>query len=101
MNFFEDNNNILIGVAIGAIVPVLGYIAVEIIFDVLTNAGMMDEVTSGSSTRRQRTLSLIAICSNIIAVQFFKKRKFEKILNGIVTATMIYAVFWILAFKII
>jgi len=101
MRFFEENNNMLIGFVIGAIVPVLGYIIVDGMFELLTQSGIMDEVSASTSGKRQRTLALIALCFNIISVQLFKKRKFNKIINGIVTATMIYAVFWVLVFKIL
>ena len=101
MKFFEENNNILIGLAIGAIVPVLGYVIVESVFDFMTSAGIMDEVNAHTMAKRKRTLALIALCFNIISVQFFKKRKYSRIINGIVTATMIYAIFWILLFKVL
>ena len=101
MKFFEENNNILIGLVIGAIVPVIGYALVEFIFQLLTDSGIMDEVNSYTENKRKRTLALIALCFNIISVQFFKSRRFNKIINGIVTATMIYAIFWVLVFKIL
>jgi hypothetical protein len=101
MIFFDRNNNLLIGLALGACMPVLGYLMVEFIFETLTNAGIMDEVSISTSARRQRTMALIALCFNIITVQFFKKRKYTPILNGIVTATIVYAILWVLLFKVL
>ena len=100
MNIFRNNNTLLFGLMIGLTIPVLGYVAVEGLFEILTNAGYMDEVTEASSLKRKRTLSLIAMCFNILSVQFFKKRYFNKILNGIVTATLIYALIWLVVFKL-
>lgn len=101
MKFFENNNTLMIGLLIGATIPVLSYVLVETVFQALTQAGIMDEVTQATDLKRKRTLALIALCFNILSVQFFKKRKYENILNGIVTATLIYAVAWVLIFKVI
>jgi len=101
MNIFRNNNTLIFGILIGFTVPVLAYAAIESVFDLLTQSGFMDEVTAATEIKRKRTLSLVSLCSNILAVQFFKKRAFEKILNGIVTATIIYASIWIVVFKVI
>lgn len=100
MRILDQNNNILTGILIGATVPVIGYIIVEAIFELMTQQGLMDEVSASTAAKRKQTLSLIALCFNIISVQFFKKRKYTSIINGIVTATMIYAIFWVLLFKV-
>lgn len=100
MRFFEQNNTLIMGILLGATMPVLAYMGIEFIFNGLTEAGIMDEVTSTTVVKRQRTMALIALCFNILTVQFFKKRKYTRILNGIVTATLIYAVGWIFIFQI-
>jgi len=101
MNFFRQNNNLLMGILLGATIPVIGYMGIEILFESLTDIGFMDELTESTVTKRKRTMALIALCFNILTVQFFKGRQFSRILNGIVSATLLYAVGWILIFKIL
>jgi hypothetical protein len=99
MKFFEQNNNIMIGILLGATIPIIGYLCIESVFELMTSQGLMDEVSSASELKRTRTMALIAICTNIIGVQIFKGRRYGQLLNGIIIATFIYAGFWILLFK--
>lgn len=89
------------GILLGATIPVIGYIVIELLFESLTNMGFMDELTESTVTKRKRTMALIALCFNILTVQIFKGRQYTRILNGIVSATLIYAVAWLLIFKIL
>ena len=100
MNVFRNNNTLVFGLLIGITVPVLAYMAVEAVFALMTDAGWMDEVTEATSLKRKRTLALIALCFNLITVQFFKKKYLEKILNGVVYATLLYALIWLVVFKL-
>ena len=43
----NDKNSIVIGLAAGAIIPVLGYFAIEFIFDSLSSYGLMDSGGTG------------------------------------------------------
>jgi len=99
MRLLKENNNILMGLLIGVIVPIFGYFAIETIFDLLTEQGLMDEVSNSTGSKRQRTMALIAICFNIIPLQIIKSRAFGSIIKGIALATMIYAGFWIYYFQ--
>lgn len=99
MRLLQENNNILMGLMIGAIVPALGYFAIETIFEVLTDQGLMDEVSSSSGSKRQRTTALMAICCNILPLQIIKSRAFGSIIKGIALATMIYAGLWVYYFQ--
>lgn len=98
MRLLKENNNILMGILIGVTVPLLGYIVIEMLFDILTDQGIMDEVTQGSSAKRQRTMALIALCFNIIPLQIIKSRIFGSIIKGIVIITMVYAALWFIYF---
>jgi len=90
----KHNDSSLIGFMIGATVPVLGYWGIEIIFETLTSAGIMDEVTSSTFTKRIKTLSLLAICCNLIPAQLANNKRYTNILKGVVFATLIYTAFW-------
>lgn len=93
-----ERNSIITGLAIGCIVPVLGYIVVEFIFNSLTQFGLMEQVSASSMGRRFRTLVLIAICFNLIPFNMSKNRRFDETMRGIVFPTLIYVAAWIYKF---
>ncbi len=91
----KRNDNFMIGFMIGATVPVIAYWAIGVIFQGLTDAGIMDEVTSSTFDKRMKTLSLLAICSNIIPSQLSNNWRYTNILRGVIFSTFIYAAIWI------
>jgi len=86
------------GFVLGAIVPVLGYLAIAFIFETLTSFGLMEAVSTSSSSRRFRTLLLLAICANLIPFNFAKNRKWDQMMRGIIFPTIIYTGAWIYKF---
>ncbi len=98
MRVLKENDNILMGLMIGATFPVLGYFLIEMIFDFLTNKGLMDAVSAGTSAKRLRTLALMALCCNIIPIQFLNNRYNKATLKGVLIATFIYAGMWLINF---
>jgi hypothetical protein len=93
-----EKNSLFTGLVVGAIVPVLGYIVVEFIFGLLTQAGMMEYVTGGGTSRRMRTLALLGICSNLIPLTICKRYKWDDTMRGIVFPTLLYVAFWLYQF---
>lgn len=94
----KENDNILIGLMIGATVPVFGHWCIENLFAILTESGIMDEVSSSTIGKRSKTLTLLAICTNIIPAQFSSNKRYIKILQGVIFATLAYAAFWAMHF---
>lgn len=94
----KANDSFMIGFMIGVTIPVIGYWCIENLFAILTDNGIMDEVTSSVAGKRLQTLSLLAICTNIIPSQLASNKRYGQILKGVITATLIYAAFWILYF---
>lgn len=95
----KQNDSFWIGLMVGATIPVIGYWAIETIFNLLTSQGIMDEVTSSTSGRRLRTLALLAIFCNMIAVQIFRKKRYHEIVRGILIVSFIYCGLWIYYFR--
>jgi hypothetical protein len=93
-----DRNSIVTGLVVGCIVPVLGFLAVEFIFDTLTHFGLMEEVSASSSGRRFRTMALIGICFNLIPFNYCKNQKWDQTMRGIIFPTLIYVAAWIYRF---
>ncbi len=93
-----DKNSLVFGLVLGCIVPVLGFVLVEFIFNQMTQFGLMAEVSESSSGRRFRTLTLIALCSNLVPFNIAKNRKWDDTMRGIIFPTLIYVGAWILKF---
>ncbi len=93
-----NKDSVLAGFVLGAIVPVLGYIVIEFIFNSLTQMGVMAEVTASTAERRMRTLSLLAICCNLIPFQIAKSKRWDDQMRGIVFPTLVYVGFWVYTF---
>lgn len=90
-----EKNSLLTGIVIGAIVPVLGYIVVETIFDLLGHLGLMELSIGGPNSRRIRTLALLGICSNLIPFNIGRKYRLDDTMRGIVFPTLIYVAAWV------
>lgn len=93
-----DKNSIVTGLVLGCIVPVLGFIVVQFIFDTLTQFGLMAEVTAFSEGRRLRTLALIGICFNLIPFNISKNNRWDQTMRGIVFPTLVYVGAWLFRF---
>lgn len=93
-----EKNSLLFGLVLGCIVPVLGFIVFEFIFNTLTAWGLMEEVSSSTSGRRFRTLNLLAICTILIPFNIAISKKWDQTMRGMVFPTLIYAGAWVLKF---
>jgi hypothetical protein len=81
---FYEKNNIWIGLAIGIIVPFVSFA----IFIGITE----------SLYFRRSTCAILALCINTLIVRFFRGRKHDESLRGIVIATAVYAIAWFFVF---
>jgi len=93
----QENDNFWVGFMIGAIVPVVGYLVINFVFEFLSARGIMDEVTSSTGGQRERTVLLLSIACNILSVNILAKvnRRGSMALRGVVLATFIYAGYWL------
>ncbi len=92
-----NKNNIYIGLGIGVLIPLTTFILLYFLFGQLESAGM----ASGqgfSSSFRQRTLAIVAICLNIIPFNIYQKRRFTQSMRGLSIATVLYAIIWLAYF---
>ncbi len=95
----NQNNTVVMGLLIGAVVPIIGFIIVDGVFSLLEMSGLMAEATSSGLDRRERTTTLLAICCNLIPFQHAKKRRWDKIMKGIMFPTFIYVGGWLFKYK--
>ena len=91
-----DNKDIIVvGLALGAIFPIAGFVIVETIFGLLTDMGLMEEAGTGIYSQRSRTMGLLAICFNLLPFNWAKNRKYDNIMRGIVFPTLLYVGYWL------
>lgn len=93
-----EKNSLLMGLVLGCITPVVGFVVIEFLFDQMTSFGIMDEVTSSTASKRFRTMALIAICTVLIPFNIAISKKWDQTVRGIVFPTLIYAGAWIYKF---
>ncbi len=84
--------NIFKGIIISLMVPFVGFAVVLMITDWFLADRTARDIFN------ERTLYLIAICFNIITINFFKRRNENKTLRGALLTTMALAVGWIIYF---
>jgi len=90
--------NAFIGLGIGIFLPCLAYYILVFLFTLAANNGIIDEAPMDMASSRFRTITLIAICANILPLQLFSRRKENKSIKGLVTATLILAGVWMYFF---
>jgi amino acid permease len=94
-----NRNTILIGLLVGLVLPFVGYAILLMIYDGLEAAGLLSGV-GFSSNFRQRTLGIVAVCLNLIPLNYFQKRRMTQAMRGLVGATIVYAVGWFVYFGV-
>jgi hypothetical protein len=90
-----EKNSILMGIVLGAIVPVIGFFCLEQLFDFLSLKGVIAEAVGEGLMKRLKTVGLIAICFNLIPFEICRSKRYDETLRGIVFPTLIYVGFWV------
>lgn len=94
-----NRNALWFGLIIGLVLPFVGYALLLSLYDWLESAGALSG-RGFSPNFRQRTLGIVAICLNLIPLNFFQKRRLTQSMRGLVLATLIYAVVWFINFGV-
>lgn len=90
-----EKDSIITGLVVGALTPVLGFMALEQILQTLMSLGWLDIASGESVNSRQRTVALMALCCNLIPFHYFYKNYCDYSMRGIVFPTMIYVGAWL------
>ena len=93
-----DKDSKLFGFVLGAILPVLGYVVFDGLFEFLSEQGLMATTSGAGVSRRMRTVGLLAVCSNLLPFQWAKRNHYDDTMRGIVFPTLIYVGYWIYFF---
>ena len=93
----DRRNKILTGLIPGILLPITLFALLWSIFSLLEKQG----AASGdglSHNFRERTLAIVAIAINALLIQIFRKRRWENAMRGIVIATGLLAIAWLIRF---
>ena len=96
MNLREDTFKS--GFIVGILVPIVAYGMWTLLFSTLTSLNIMDPV-GFSATWRARTLALLAICSNLIPFNLYKKAHQDNSMRGMVLPTVVLVGIWVYLFQ--
>lgn len=91
---FLNQNNLILGLAIGLLFPLFGFSVVYGVFDIMMSSGFMDDAPMHMASKRMRTITLMGICSNIYWIRRYNKRLTNQTLRGVIIATMILCITW-------
>jgi len=86
-------DNIMVGIALGVTIPVLGYLLLDGIFGMLDAVGIRGP-GQVVITFKERTTLLIALCANLIPFWIMSKMRNDNTMRGILISTAIYAIAW-------
>lgn len=92
-----SRNNLMIGLAIGILLPAVGFFLISTLYNQLGNSGLLSS-EGFSSNFRERTSAVIAISLNLIPLNVFQKRRFTQSMRGIVIATVSLVALWLIYF---
>jgi hypothetical protein len=94
---FFSKNSLATGLVIGILVPLATYAVLLLIYELLDTMEVMSDIGFAEDFRI-RTLMLIAICSNLIAVQRVRRTYHHDTIRGILFATMVLVMVWFFVF---
>lgn len=95
----QDRDSIFTGILLGSMVPVIGYIVIDQLFNVLVKFELMSYVSPDMLSERSRTILLLALCCNLIPFNFARKKRWDDTMRGIIFPTILYVGFWVYTFK--
>jgi hypothetical protein len=93
----DKRNNIIIGLLLGLVLPGLLFMILYQLFNLMEQGG----AASGrglSANFRERTLAIVAIALNLLLLNQFQKRRWDKALRGVVVATGLLAIGWVVCY---
>lgn len=94
---YRKYDKLLVGILCGLLLPIAVYGIMLSLYDGLEDIGWID-AADPQSDFRSRTSALVAICLNILPLQWFKVRYMIRAMRGIVFPTFLFVVLWLIQF---
>lgn len=89
-----EKNSFMLGFAVAAMAPILGFFAINGIFDMLANANIIEGASGYGMAQRERTIYLLSICIILIPFNIFNRKRWTDSMRGTVIPFLIYIGFW-------
>ena len=91
------NDKVWIGLLAGLLIPFVGYAILLMILEQLAaNEALANQRLNFDF--RTRTIGLLALALNLIPMRFFRNRRANQAIRGLVLATMAYGLVWVYFF---
>ncbi len=94
MNTFSKS--IWYGIIGGIFATVVGSALVKMAFEFLAQSGLIQWNNGVFSIQQERTIFVLGIMFNFIPFQYFKVKRAEKAMNGVVIVTIVATIIWII-----
>jgi hypothetical protein len=93
-------DSVWMGLGIGLCLPLIVYGILFLLYEFLDTIGVFSDIGFAEDFRT-RTLALIAICSNLILMQTYRRAHlYNETIRGILIGSMILVVIWFFKFGI-
>lgn len=92
-----DKNSIPLGLGIGLLLPLIGFGLIYFLYGQLEAANIVSE-KGFSPYFRERTAGIIAICLNLLPLNYYQKRRATNSMRGVVLATIVLVIIWVVYF---
>lgn len=90
----NERDSLPIGILLGAVTPILGYLIIDFIVKILVKNGLIAALSGSVHDSRMRTILLIAIVCNLLPFNIAKNRRWDRTMRGIVFPTLVYVGYW-------
>ncbi len=100
---FLKKDSVWFGMLLGLVSPIIVYLLLLMIYSFMDSIGVFSDYGFAEDFRT-RTLALIAICSNLIIMQTFRKshQQHETIRGALIASMILVAIwFWLFGFKML
>ncbi len=92
-----DRNSFWLGLVCAIGLPFVGYAVLLTLYEQMEIVGWVSPIGLPGNFRT-RTVAMLAVCLNIILVQYFNRKKHTESIKGVGTATITYAFIWVYYF---
>ncbi|MBL7809750.1 MAG: hypothetical protein JNN28_18155 [Saprospiraceae bacterium] len=94
-----QRDEIWVGILYGILIPVVFFLVLYNLFSLLEINGAASGI-GFSENFRERTLAIVAIAFNLFILSRFRKRRWEKAMRGVVIATSLLAITWLMVYGV-
>ncbi|MCO6460570.1 MAG: hypothetical protein J5I59_04145 [Saprospiraceae bacterium] len=88
------NDSMITGIGMGIAFPIIMYAIILTMKDALISLGVLPEFW-GDLPTSTRTLTIIALCGNLLLIHYFNNRRWYESMRGLVFPTLTYVGLWV------